>query len=51
MKRNTVQNKMYLIKAEEGFKKTKEEAKESWTGELLDKFDNTKKEMWDVYKK
>ena len=45
-----MQNKMYLIKAEEWFKKTKEEAQESWTGELLDKFDNTKKEMWDVYK-
>ena len=52
-KRNTVQNKLDLITAEEGFAKAKEDAQESWTGELLDKFDNTRnpREMWDVYKK
>ena len=52
-KRNTVQNKLNLIAAEEEFKKAKEDAQESWTGELTEKFESTRNliEMWSVYKK
>ena len=51
--RNTVKNILDLIRAEEGFNKAKEEAQESWTSKLLERFDNTRnpKEMWGVYRK
>ena len=52
-KRNTIQNKLNLITAEDNFQKAKEDAQEKWTSDLIDKFEDSSnpKEMWNVYKK
>ena len=51
-KRNTIQNKLQLVIAEEAFSNAKE-AQERWAGTLIEKFENSRnlKERWSAYKK
>ena len=41
-KRNTIQNKLQLVKAENDFKNAKVDAQERWAGALIEKFENSR---------